>query len=97
MADFSDFILEHGLMDLPLAGGLFTWSNLSSRSRIDRFVVSSVWEAKYPGLFQKRVPRLCSDHFPILIDCGGIHRGKRPFKFEIMWLQEDGFVERVRL
>jgi hypothetical protein len=40
---------------------------------------------------------LCSDHFPILLDCSGIHRGKRPFKFEIMWLQEDGFVERVRL
>jgi hypothetical protein len=97
MADFSDFILKHGLMDLPLIGGSFTWSNLSSRSRIDRFLVSPVWEAKYPGLFQKRVPRLCSDHFPILLDCGDIHRGKRPFKFEIMWLQEDGFVERVRL
>jgi hypothetical protein len=97
MADFSDFILERGLMDLPLTGRSFTWSNLSSRSRIDRFLVSPVWEAKYPGLFQKRVPHLCSDHFPILLDCGGIHRGKRPFKFESMWLQEDGFVERVRL
>jgi hypothetical protein len=37
------------------------------------------------------------DHFPILLVCGGILRGKRPFKFENMWLQEDGFVERVRL
>jgi hypothetical protein len=40
---------------------------------------------------------LCSNHFPILLVCSGILRGKRPFKFENMWLQEDGFVERVRL
>jgi len=40
---------------------------------------------------------LCSDHFPILLICGGIQRGKRPFKFENMWLQEEGFVDRVRL
>jgi len=40
---------------------------------------------------------LCSGHFPILLVCGGILRGKRPFKFENMWLQEDGFMERVRL
>jgi len=91
MTEFLDFILEHGLMDLPLAGGSFTWSNLSSRSRLDRFLVSLDWEAKYPGLIQKRVPRLCSNHFPILLVCGGILRGKRPFKFENMWLQEDGF------
>jgi hypothetical protein len=97
MTEFSGFILEHELMDLPLAGGSFTWTNLSSWSRLDKFLVSPNWEAKYPGLIQKRLPRLCSDHFPILLVCGGILRGKRPFKFENIWLQEDGFVERVRL
>jgi hypothetical protein len=97
MMDFSDFISEQGLMDLPLAGGTFTWSNLSSWSRLDRFLVSPDWEAKYPGLLQKRMPRLCSDHFPILLDCEGIKGGARPFKFENMWLKADGFVEKVRL
>jgi hypothetical protein len=63
------------------------------------FLVSPDWEARYPGLFQKRVPRLCFDHFPILLVCGGIQGGggKRPFKFENMWLQEEGFVNRMRL
>jgi hypothetical protein len=41
--------------------------------------------------------RLCSDHFPILLDCGGIQWGSRPFKFENMWLKAEGFVDRVRL
>jgi hypothetical protein len=40
--------------------------------------------------------RLCSDHFPILLDCDGMIKGKRPFKFENMWLKADGFVDRVR-
>ena len=40
--------------------------------------------------------RLCSNHFPILLDCDGMIRGKRPFKFENMWLKADGFVDMVR-
>jgi hypothetical protein len=27
MVDFFDFIFYRGLMDLPLVGGTFTWSN----------------------------------------------------------------------
>jgi hypothetical protein len=96
MTDFSDFISEQGLMDLPLARGTFTWSNSFSRFRIDRFLVSPEWEVKYPGLSQKQLLRLCLDHFPILLDCDGMIRGKRPFKFENMWLKHNGFVERVR-
>jgi endonuclease/exonuclease/phosphatase family metal-dependent hydrolase len=82
MTDFSELISKQGLMDLPLSGGASTWSNNSSWSRLDRFLVSPDWEANFPRLLQKRVPRLCSDHFPILLDCGGIQEGKKPFKFE---------------
>jgi hypothetical protein len=83
-------------MDLPLAGGQSTWSNSTSWSRLDRFLVSPEWEIHYPGLFQKKLLRLCSDHALILLDCGCLVGGKRPFKFENMWLKEEGFVERVR-
>ena len=44
MIDFSDFISEQGLIDLPLEGGTFTWSNfreVASHSRLDRFLLSS--------------------------------------------------------
>jgi hypothetical protein len=30
MTDFVDFIADQGLMDLPLAGGVSTWSNSMS-------------------------------------------------------------------
>jgi hypothetical protein len=95
----SKFIFYQGLMDIPLVGGSFTWSNKrdpSSWSRIDRFLVAPEWEAHFLDLLIKRLPRLCSDHFPVLFDCGGVHGGKRYFKLENMWLKAEGFVDRVR-
>ena len=53
MREFSDFILEQGLIDLPLEGGIFTWSNsreVSSKARLDRFLFSADWEDKFPTI-----------------------------------------------
>jgi hypothetical protein len=89
-----------GLMDIPIVGGSFTWSSnwdLPSWSQIDRFLVSLNWEAQFPDLIQKKLSRLCSDHFPILLDCRGLHGAKRYFKFKSMWLKLEGFVDTVRL
>ena len=40
---FSDFISINGLMDIPLEGGNYTWSNSLTRSRIDCFPFSPKW------------------------------------------------------
>ena len=40
MNGFSDFVSLHGLMDIHMEGSLFTWSNSSSASRLDRFLFS---------------------------------------------------------
>jgi hypothetical protein len=72
MREFSDFIFERGLMDLPLSRGICTWSNSQSWSRIDRFLVSPGWEARHPGVIQKRLLCPCSDHFPIVLTYGGL-------------------------
>jgi hypothetical protein len=45
---------------------------------------------------QKRLPRLLSDHFPLLLDCGAPRGGNKYFKFENMWLKHEGFVEQVK-
>ncbi len=99
MHDFSDFITEFGLLDNPLERERFTWSNNResvSMSRIDRFLFSSDWADHFGLVTQRRLPRLLSEHFPILLDCGWIIGGKRPFQLEKMWLKADGFVDRVR-
>jgi hypothetical protein len=50
-------------------------------SGIDKFLVSLEWETQLLDSLQKRLSRLCSDHFPILLDCGGIAGTERYFKF----------------
>ena len=42
------------------------------------------------------MPRLLSNHFPFVLEGGSFQRGRRPFRFENMWLKDEGFVERVR-
>jgi hypothetical protein len=99
MYDFSDFISGHGLVDIPLSGGLFTWSNnreISSMSHLDRFLFSADWNEGLANIFQKRMVRLNSDHFPVLLDCGSIQRRRRPFRFENMWLTVEGFADLVK-
>jgi hypothetical protein len=99
MTDFFNFIADQGLMDLPLASCSFTWSISHDPpvwSKIDNFLVSHDWEVRFPLVSQNRLSRLYSDHFPILIDCGDVSRGSRPFKFENMWLKVEGFMGLVK-
>ena len=84
---------------MPLAGGRFTWSLAQDPpkwSRIDRFLISPDWEARFPSMAQKRLPRICSNHFSLLLDSVNGPRGKRPFKFENMWLKKEGFGALVK-
>ena len=99
MHEFSDFIMELGLIDIPLLGGNFTWSNNRKRasiSKIDRFFYNSDWETCFVTIRQKRMLRMFSDHFPTLLECDNIQQGKRPFCFENMWLKVEGFWDRVK-
>ena len=39
--------------------------------------------------------RLVSDHCPLSVVAGGVNKGQCAFKFENIWLKDEGFVERV--
>ena len=71
MRRFSEVFDDLDLRDLPRQGGLFTWSgglNGQSMSRLDSFLVIEDWENHFKGVAQYTLPRLVSDHFPILVD-----------------------------
>jgi hypothetical protein len=96
VAAFADFTAEMGLMDPPLAGGVSTWANNMSWSRLARFLVSPEWEFSYPRLMQKKLLRVCSDHAPIILMRGCLQNRMSLFKFKNIWLKEEGFVNKVR-
>ena len=96
----SNFIEANYLVDLPLEGASFTWfrdSGTNCMSRIDRTLVSVDWVDHFGNVSQRVLPCVVSDHCPLLVVVvGSVNKGRSAFKFENMWLKEEGFVERVR-
>ena len=82
-----------------MKGGDFTWSRSEDElvcSRLDGFLVSADWEELFLDMFQKRLPRPISDHFPICLETTRLERGRTPFKFENMWLEFEGFSDLIK-
>ena len=48
------------------------------------------------GSVQVVLTRPISYHFPILLDGGGLRRGPSLFRFENMWLEDEGFKDQVK-
>ena len=96
MVEFSNYIISCDLIDPPLEGGRFTWSiheDVPVLSHIDRFLFSVKWEGHFQEVHQVILPKITSDHCPILLRMGTTHAAKRPFKFENIWLEVDGFCD----
>ena len=71
--------------------------NNQSFSRLDRFLVNEKWDCRFSGSRQCVLPRPVSDHFPILLEGGrALRRGPSPFRFENMWLKEEGFKDLLK-
>ena len=47
-------------------------------------------------LYQQVLPRVLSNHCPLLLEASVVRRGQSAFKFENMWLKVKGFVDRVK-
>ncbi|WP_368854972.1 hypothetical protein, partial [Proteus mirabilis] len=78
MLDFDNFISEAGLKDAALDNAGYTWSNFREmvvKSRIDRFLFSGEWEETFPQARQEVGFRVCSDHFPLILDSNKVRWG----------------------
>lgn len=66
----NNYILENELIDHPLIGGAFTWSNNQANpllSRLDRFLFSHDFEEDFPNALQVALTRTISDHNPLMV------------------------------
>ncbi|CAL1379935.1 unnamed protein product [Linum trigynum] len=96
---FNDRINQAELIDLGFSGPRFTWTrgetaSTFKASRIDRSLCNSLWNATFPDTTVTHLPRIHSDHHPILTTVGnqGVNPSiSRPFRFEAAWLTSDSF------
>jgi hypothetical protein len=65
--------------------------------KLDRILVSTEWEVKYPQAMVRALPRGILDHTPLLLDTGTPSHPKAfRFKVELAWLFKDGLHEKVK-
>ncbi|KAL4366199.1 hypothetical protein GQ457_05G012670 [Hibiscus cannabinus] len=94
-----EFIQRNNLIDLPLAGGKFTWCRGGEcivASRLDMFLISPEVLSQYPSLIQEALPRSLSDHNPIIISEGLNQPQARTFKFFNHWADNPEFTGMIR-
>ncbi|KAK3231083.1 hypothetical protein Dsin_002964 [Dipteronia sinensis] len=100
---FSNWIERNELVDLGFIGSKFTWMMKMGIGeeiweRLDRALCSMDWRLHFTEAFVRHLPRILSDHCPVLIQLQSNHHPNRyckPFKFEAMWLKHKDFGELI--
>ncbi|GMI64192.1 hypothetical protein HRI_000088500 [Hibiscus trionum] len=100
MTGFSKFIDSLALVDLPLAGGRFTWSSIRdvpAQSRLDRFLLSPKCLECWPDLTQQCLPKNISDHNPIALMYHCFFGGPKPFRYFDYWTDYKDYNELIKM
>lgn len=83
---FNDWTNCSALMELKLANRQFTWSNNQANNimaSIDRLFMTTCWDSHYPSAVLSALPRVGSDHTPLVVQCGlPAIPSKKVFRFE---------------
>ncbi|XP_058740910.1 uncharacterized protein LOC131613240 [Vicia villosa] len=96
--DFSDFIDDAGLADVPCKGKRFIWFSGDGKikSRIDRFLISNKVIMSWGVVGQWIGMRYISDHCPVWLMVDKEDWGPKPFKFNNEWFSDKSFFDFVK-
>lgn len=70
MVIFDTIICNLGLVELPIKGRRYTWSNMQDEpllEQLDWFFTSNNWTISYPNTLVKPLARDTSDHIPCVV------------------------------
>jgi hypothetical protein len=98
MGRFRKFINDVGLIDTPLTGRKYTWSNHQTSPtlvRLDRVLCTADWEALFPNHLLQSATSEDSDHYPLILGLNSKCSGKRRFHFESFWPKLERFHDVV--
>jgi exonuclease III len=97
-----NLMLQWDLVDFKPVKGEYTWTNNRTgenhiSARLDRFLTSSSIMMDKRIVFSKILPKLTSDHKPILLCLKDEEDlGPLPFDFSPLWAEREGFFETVQ-
>ena len=98
MITFNDFIRSQSLIELPIKGKAYTWSNMQDEpllEQLDWFLTSNNWTLSYPNTMVKPLGKPVSDHIPCVITIETSIPKSNLFRFESFWVQHPGFMDLV--
>ncbi|KAH9788525.1 reverse transcriptase domain-containing protein [Citrus sinensis] len=96
---FRQWFDDNQIFDLKFKGPRFTWSRGFLLKRLDRALCNNEWLLKFTDNSVLHLPKVASDHRPVLVRFGRIVRGhhaNRPFRFLASWLTNDQFNNFVK-
>ncbi|KAH9803418.1 putative ribonuclease H protein [Citrus sinensis] len=91
---FSDWFHRNQFCDLDFSGPKFTWERGNLLKRLDRSFCNDEWVQKFANSQVMHLPKLDSDHRPILVKFDRVSRqasGAKPFQFLASWLTDSRF------
>lgn len=99
MLMFNEAISNLGLLELPLQGRKYSWSNTQENPllvKLDWFFTSASWMTSFPDSCALPLARPISNHLPCMIKIGTAIPKAKVFRFENYWLQHSSFKEVVQ-
>ncbi|MFS7991078.1 putative RNA-directed DNA polymerase [Helianthus anomalus] len=96
--NFNSFIYDARLMEYVMKDRKYTrWSDNGRKgSKIDRFLVCPGFFGLWPNACFRALPRLFSDHCPIILVTKESNFGPKPFRVFNSWIGREGFDSTVR-
>ena len=99
MITFNDIIRQQQLIELPVKGRTYTWSNMQTDpllEQIDWFFTSLHWTNAYPKTLVKPLGKPVSDHIPCVVTIETKIPRSKLFRFESYWTLHPWFMDIVR-
>ncbi|KAK9058032.1 hypothetical protein SSX86_022872 [Deinandra increscens subsp. villosa] len=95
---FNDFILHGNVKEYPMGGARYTFSygNGVNFSKLDRILVCEEFFNRWPRASLRALPRMWSDHSPLIFKCCSKDFGPVPFRFFSSWLKFPELVTLIR-
>ena len=99
MNTFNSIISNLGIIEIPLKGRNYTWSNMQDNpllEQLDWCFTSLNWTMAFPNTLMLPLAHHTSDHVPCMVQIGTSIPKAKIFRFENFWVEHPGFFDVVQ-